>query len=748
MNIEPAILVMHHSIKPHPAITATLLDFLCRIVTHFYRREQDKVRNGIYNSLRQILVKRVLPSLSPLFDNPKLDPELLRLLRERFSPFVENGADVEPDLSEINEPGKDYDPHEGDGGAEFSDDDTAAAGEDAKGNGEAAMDDSDEESLPLSDSVKLGAKRRGSNTRKTDQETAETSTTTSALARRARKRPAKHSKSELPEDAEEAADLGDQVRRLLADLKTTSRSRRIFDDDDDEVIIASKSDDEVKCEIMDKLLREIIVDDFGYEQCTALASELSSVLSPQFEGKIYPGGHASQELIEESIGKPLFVAFRFLCDLAEDGETSEGGGILLQVLADLYAKQPRVGYYLLYFLSVDKRQEQKDAKSKAAVYKDLCETIDPNYSLESCLVKDMRQCQEDDVDLFVHLVSQVYSVFPSATLGNLDLLYLLVSCVDGRHVQTLVCQILPRRFVLFKKENMNAVIMSSLGWETFEQCVLWQLLLAHGPSMDTLLAVLPKLNADKNPEALTSIALRIRSERPGTDLVRSILQRDSKDRFAASLLLFWVHDYEDKLAELVASYLSKLVATGSSSSTSSGNQSSRRKRGGASDESSSFMIGTLPRRAELVLSHLDEIRQATEQYDFFSHQSIEKSLKSARKLCNDMQKKKYMDLFALVDADSTDDEDDGIDHSYQPSRGTKRTKRSEEDDASSHHDNKRASNKGSSSNSSANSRKRGSKVSYKEMLVSSDESSDDDVSSGKRSAAKKRRKKANASDSD
>lgn len=29
--LEPAILVMHHSMKPHPAITATLLDFMCRV---------------------------------------------------------------------------------------------------------------------------------------------------------------------------------------------------------------------------------------------------------------------------------------------------------------------------------------------------------------------------------------------------------------------------------------------------------------------------------------------------------------------------------------------------------------------------------------------------------------------------------------------------------------------------------------------------------------------------------------------
>jgi integrator complex subunit 3 len=33
MNIEPAILVMHHSMRSHPAVTATLLDFLCRMLT-------------------------------------------------------------------------------------------------------------------------------------------------------------------------------------------------------------------------------------------------------------------------------------------------------------------------------------------------------------------------------------------------------------------------------------------------------------------------------------------------------------------------------------------------------------------------------------------------------------------------------------------------------------------------------------------------------------------------------------------
>ena len=46
-----------------------------------------QVRQGILTSLRQILDKRVLPSLSPLMDNPKLDKELLILVQDSFPEF-------------------------------------------------------------------------------------------------------------------------------------------------------------------------------------------------------------------------------------------------------------------------------------------------------------------------------------------------------------------------------------------------------------------------------------------------------------------------------------------------------------------------------------------------------------------------------------------------------------------------------------------------------------------------------------
>ncbi|CAA9997160.1 unnamed protein product [Nesidiocoris tenuis] len=87
MNIEPAILVMYNSIKSHPAVTATLLDFLCRIIPRFYPSMVERVKAGVYTSLRQILDKRVLQTLQPLFDSTKLDRELRSMVYNTFPDF-------------------------------------------------------------------------------------------------------------------------------------------------------------------------------------------------------------------------------------------------------------------------------------------------------------------------------------------------------------------------------------------------------------------------------------------------------------------------------------------------------------------------------------------------------------------------------------------------------------------------------------------------------------------------------------
>jgi integrator complex subunit 3 len=60
MNIEPAILVMFHSANTHPAITATLLDFLVRMVPSYGEGLVEHVTQGIRNAVKDILDKGVI----------------------------------------------------------------------------------------------------------------------------------------------------------------------------------------------------------------------------------------------------------------------------------------------------------------------------------------------------------------------------------------------------------------------------------------------------------------------------------------------------------------------------------------------------------------------------------------------------------------------------------------------------------------------------------------------------------------
>lgn len=104
MNIEPAILVMYYSMKPHPNVTASLLDFLCRIPSNFSPKFSDHIKTGLKKSLQQILEKRVVQSLSPLFDNPRHDPALKALIRETFPEFCASSVHVDNGILQNSQP--------------------------------------------------------------------------------------------------------------------------------------------------------------------------------------------------------------------------------------------------------------------------------------------------------------------------------------------------------------------------------------------------------------------------------------------------------------------------------------------------------------------------------------------------------------------------------------------------------------------------------------------------------------------
>lgn len=104
MNIEPGILVMYHSIKTHPLVTNTLLDFLVRIMKNFFPKHEEKIKMGIHNSFRKILEKQVVPNLGPLFEFPKLDKDLKAQLQICFSEFHGGGPGGGPVSPSIHPP--------------------------------------------------------------------------------------------------------------------------------------------------------------------------------------------------------------------------------------------------------------------------------------------------------------------------------------------------------------------------------------------------------------------------------------------------------------------------------------------------------------------------------------------------------------------------------------------------------------------------------------------------------------------
>ncbi|KAK2518220.1 hypothetical protein Q9233_012731 [Columba guinea] len=387
MNIEPAILVMHHSMKPHPAITATLLDFMCRIIPNFYPPLEAHVRQGVFNSLTHIVEKRVLAHLAPLFDNPKLDKELRAMLREKFPEFCSSPSP--PIEVKVEEPvSMEMDNH-------MSEKDDGCYD-----NAEAAFSD-DEEDLSSK-----GKKREF------------------------RFHPIKET------IVEEPVDITPFLDQLDESLK-------------DKVLQLQKgSDTEAQCEVMQEIVDQVLEEDFDSEQLSVLASCLQELFKAHFRGEVLPE-EITEESLEESVGKPLYLIFRNLCQMQED---NSGFSLLLDLLSELYQKQPKIGYHLLYYLKASKA-----AAGKMNLYESFAQATQLG-DLHTCLMMDMKACQEDDVRLLCYLTPSIYTEFPDETLRSGELLNMIVAVIDSFQLQELVCHVMMGNLVMFRKDSVLNIL--------------------------------------------------------------------------------------------------------------------------------------------------------------------------------------------------------------------------------------------------------------------------------------------------
>uniref|UniRef100_A0A3P9PNG4 Integrator complex subunit 3 n=1 Tax=Poecilia reticulata TaxID=8081 RepID=A0A3P9PNG4_POERE len=559
MNIEPAILVMHHSMKPHPAITATLLDFMCRIIPHFFPPLETQVRQGVFNSLNFIMEKRVLAHLAPLFDNPKLDRELRSMLRERFPEFcsppspptevkMEEAVSMEMDNHVLDKEEGCYD------------------------HTEAAFSDDEEE-------VNNKGKKR-----------------------EFRFHPIKEAVIEEPADITPWLDqLDDTMKEKVQQIQKTS-------------------DTETQCEVMQEVVDLIMEDDFDTEQMSALASCLAELFKDHFRGEVLPE-EITEESLEESVSKPVCLIFRNLVTMQED---NSGFSVLLDMLAELYQKQPKIGYHLLYYLKASKA-----ANGKMMLYESFAQATALG-DLHTCLMMDMKACQEDDVRLLCYLTPSIYSEFPDETLRSGELLNMIVAVIDSMQLQELMCHVMMGNLVMFRKDSVLNILIQSLEWETFEQYSTWQLFLAHSIPLETIIPILQHLKYKEHPEALSCLLLQLRREKPSEEMVKMVLSRPChpEDQFTTSILRHWASKYDDTLGEHIKAQLIK-------------NNNQPRKRQSLRSSSSKLAQLTL----EQILEHLDNLRlslsnmknnSATKFSDLFAlaeeyEDSQAKPLKSRRK---------------------------------------------------------------------------------------------------------------------
>ncbi|XP_072226725.1 integrator complex subunit 3 isoform X2 [Leuresthes tenuis] len=565
MNIEPAILVMHHSMKPHPAITATLLDFMCRIIPHFFPPLESQVRQGVFNSLNFIMEKRVLAHLAPLFDNPKLDRELRSMLRERFPEFcsppspptevkMEEAASMELDNHVLDKE------------------------EDFNENTEAAFSDDEEE-------VNNKGKKR-----------------------EFRFHPIKEAVMEEPADITPWLDqLDDTMKEKVQQLQKTS-------------------DTETQCEMMQEIVDLILEEDFDSEQMSALVSCLAELFKDHFRGDVLPE-EITEESLEESVCKPFCLIFRNLVTMQED---NSGFSVLLDMLAELYQKQPKIGYHLLYYLKASKA-----ANGKMMLYESFAQATALG-DLHTCLMMDMKACQEDDVRLLCYLTPSIYSEFPDETLRSGELLNMIVAVIDSTQLQELMCHVMMGNLVMFRKDSVLNILIQSLDWETFEQYSTWQLFLAHSIPLETIIPILQHLKYKEHPEALSCLLLQLRREKPSEEMVKMVLSRPChpEDQFTTSILRHWASKYDDTLGEHIKAQLIK-------------NNNQPRKRQSLRSSSSKLAQLTL----EQILEHMDNLRLSLSNMknNFFTQTPILQALQHVQASCDEAHKMRFSDLFALAE---------------------------------------------------------------------------------------------------
>ncbi|CAG9861044.1 unnamed protein product [Phyllotreta striolata] len=588
MNIEPAILVMHHSMRSHPAVSATLLDFLCRIISNFYPPLSDKVKAGIFTSLRQILDKRVLPSLLPLFDNAKLDRDLRNMVQDTFREFC-NSVSLESSSKDIlNTPNS----------IKFEDNESLSLMNNHIMDTEPAFSDDEEETgLRINPPINYNS----------DEEDDDI-----PLAKIKLKDKNKNNENFIE------GPIGETLQKL-----------------------ENETDSDERNELMEKVIQQVMDLDEDDENLPAVAKCLVNCVKTEVTGELFPES-LTEENLADSMKSPLFTLYKTLYGLGKD---ELGKDVLYKLIAEMYSDMPSLGYLLIFYLKAkiwkeNKKEDHSVASAlKISVYKDFCHCLEKKVDI--CLFDDLNACHISDTKLMMWIVPDLYRDFKQQTLNNAQVLRVIISAIDPKQLQTLVGKVLQGHLMMFKTESIVPLLKASLTWESIEQFFLWQLVSAHNVSIDTVLPLITELDYEQHSEALTAITLMLKLEKPNADYIKHLFSRDicdNGDLFVFTIIKYWCDEYIDKVAELISSLLSTRYPSTSPN---------KRKR-----SATSKTLSTTVPSADQVLGHLEKLRIICEKHDcmaIYTLDSMQRALSIAHNNSNDSQRKQFSELFGLME---------------------------------------------------------------------------------------------------
>ncbi|XP_043064776.1 integrator complex subunit 3 homolog isoform X2 [Drosophila ficusphila] len=596
MNIEPGILVMYHSIRNHPFVSSTLLDFLCRITKNFCVSHEDKIRLGVNNSLKLILEKQVIPNIQPLFESPKLDRELRSLIRENFKEFVSPATSIGQPIYPLVYPSP----------VQF------------------LKKDCDQRTFHGDECNKIAPTP-------TDLEIE--SVFSDEMSENLKKI------NKIDENTDDDDDLPLSKVRLKEKPKVELHESIA---ESFEAFITKRNS--YTWEAFLKDFRPLPASAFEESQLNYVISNTVAILRETLpQQNIFSESKTEEKYLAKSISYPLYGLFRFLY---ENDEKSKKPFQML--LSEICERIPEIGYLLLYFMKTycklqTRKNSQQAYQFKISIYRQICDAVDDKIG--NCLVRDLDLLERENTNIFLWLLPDVYREFKSIATNNTDLLRITLRCIDAKNVRDIIYSVAQGKLTIFKQDGLIDCIRESLEFETYEQFCLWQIVQAHDVPLKSIQDLLPELEAGSHPEALSHFLLLLKHEEPTNEIIRLMLSREAKSRgdpFVTSSLRFWCQRYEEKLSEIIASLLTSKYP---------GSSPNKRKR-----PSKGNPIASTTPSADQILNHLEHYRRSCRHgtgTGLYVHDMMQRALQTAYSHSNESTKKQFSDLFALAAEDDT-----------------------------------------------------------------------------------------------